>query len=94
MNEATPVPDHSCDLFISAETAPVHSAAPDSAEVTIPVYRAPSGHPTGRKFMDFFAPGRRQSAEQAVPTYRALTEPPTDSDEIASNTDSTIAPTD
>ena len=47
MNEATPVPDHSCDLFISAETAPVHSAAPDSAEVTIPVYRAPSGHPTG-----------------------------------------------
>jgi len=31
------------------------------------------------QFMDFFAPRRRQSAEQAVPTYRALTEPPTDS---------------
>ena len=36
MNEATPGPDHSCDLLISAETAPVHSAVPDSAEVTIP----------------------------------------------------------
>ncbi len=94
MNEATPVPDHSRNLLISAETAPVHSVVLGGAEVTIPVYRAPSGHPTGRKFMDFFAPRRRQSAEQAVPTYRALTEPPTDSDEIAPTTDSTTAPAD
>ena len=94
MNEATPVPDHSCDLLISAESAPGPSVIPGGAEVTIPVYRAPAGQRTGRKFMDFFAPRRRQSAEQAVPTYRALTEPPIDSDEIAPTEDFTTAPTD
>jgi len=94
MNEATPVPDHSCDLLISAEPVPGHSVIPGGEAVTIPVYRTRPGHPAGRRFMDFFAPRRRQSAEQAVPTYRALTEPPIDSDEIAPTEDFTTAPTD
>ena len=84
MNEAFPVND-SRAIPISAENAPgaADSDVPVAVDATPRVYKALPNRATKSSFMDFFAPRRRPTAGQAVPTYKALTEPPADSDEVA-----------
>lgn len=83
MNETSPVNDNSP---IPPENAPgvADRDAPVAADAAPRVYKALPNRATKSNFMDFFAPRRRPSAaDQSVPRYSALTEPPADIDEIA-----------
>ena len=79
MNEAFPVDDDSRAIPISAENAPcaADGDVPVVVDATPRVYKALPNRSTKSSFMDFFAPRRRPTAgDEAVPTYKALTEPP------------------
>ena len=85
MNEAFPV-DDSRAIPISAENAPcaADGDVPVVVDATPRVYKALPNRATKSSFTDLFAPRRRPTAgHEAVPTYKALTEPPADSAEIA-----------